>query len=461
MLIRLQINNVLSFQEEKEFNMLPYSRLSGIKGRLKHHIYPIKDSLSVLKLAAIYGANGAGKSNLIKGLSFLKDIVVEGEIPSKLQFEKFRLDEKNQDKSQVLGVEFISDGKSYYYGIEIEKGYVLTEELYNTHFGKKDPKIIFERKTNIEGKTKTTFFNKFEADSENRTLQKVIEKTLSKPEKPLFKLLSELDNDYLKELKIAYKWFEQTLQIITPKAKPVALALKISLDNKFKMFANDVICSFNTGITELQTESQPLIDFLGEENIEEVKEISQQLRNKTISFAQLEINHSGERVIVVNEGDNIVVKRLKLSHQSKQGNPIHFYLDQESDGTNRLLDFIPAFESILHEEKVYVIDEIERSLHPILIKEILRKFSLEEESKGQLIFTTHESNLLDQEILRPDEIWFVEKDTFGVSDLYPLSEFKEHKTKDIRKGYLNGRYGAIPFLGNLKDLNWNKDAVTQ
>jgi AAA15 family ATPase/GTPase len=82
------------------------------------------------------------------------------------------------------------------------------------------------------------------------------------------------------------------------------------------------------------------------------------------------------------------------------------------------------------------------------------------ETKGQLIFSTHESNLLDQDIFRPDEIWFTEKNKQGATELYALSEFKEHHTIDIRKGYLNGRYGGIPFLGNLKDLNWEKNAET-
>lgn len=78
---------------------------------------------------------------------------------------------------------------------------------------------------------------------------------------------------------------------------------------------------------------------------------------------------------------------------------------------------------------------------------------------GQLIFTTHESNLLDQELFRQDEIWFAEKNQDGATDLYSLSDFKEHKTIDIRKGYLTGRYGSIPFLGNLKDLNWHEYVI--
>ncbi|NDC41430.1 MAG: hypothetical protein EBZ77_07770 [Chitinophagia bacterium] len=100
------------------------------------------------------------------------------------------------------------------------------------------------------------------------------------------------------------------------------------------------------------------------------------------------------------------------------------------------------------------IDEIERSIHPALIKELIRKFAADDTTLGQLIFTTHESNLLDQQLFRPDEIWFAEKNKQGATELYALSEFKEHHTIDIRKGYLNGRYGAIPFLSNLTDLNW-------
>lgn len=133
-----------------------------------------------------------------------------------------------------------------------------------------------------------------------------------------------------------------------------------------------------------------------------------------------------------------------------------FDLGDESDGTIRLLDFVPALKDVISKRKVFIVDEIERSIHPLLIKKLVGKFSLDENSTGQLIFTTHESNLLDQELFRQDEIWFVEKDKAGSSDLYSLSEFKEHKSIDIQKGYLSGRYGSIPFMGNLEDLNWHK-----
>jgi len=103
---------------------------------------------------------------------------------------------------------------------------------------------------------------------------------------------------------------------------------------------------------------------------------------------------------------------------------------------------------------VVVIDEIECNIHPMLIKELIAKFSFDESTQGQLIFSTHETSLLDQDIFRPDEIWFTEKKADGCTDLYSLSAFHVHHTIDIRRGYFAGRYGAIPFLGNLRDLNW-------
>ena len=167
-------------------------------------------------------------------------------------------------------------------------------------------------------------------------------------------------------------------------------------------------------------------------------------------------NGTNVELILVKEGETVFVKKLQINHVGKNNVSAIFDMDEESDGTIRLLDFVPAFRSVVSQNKVYVIDEIERSLHPMLIKELVKKFADDTQTKGQLIFTTHESNLLDQNIFRTDEIWFAEKDKDGCTDLYSLSNFKEHKTIDIQKGYLNGRYGAIPFLANLQDLNWHK-----
>ncbi|MDE6340212.1 MAG: ATP-binding protein, partial [Muribaculaceae bacterium] len=150
----------------------------------------------------------------------------------------------------------------------------------------------------------------------------------------------------------------------------------------------------------------------------------------------------------------IILKSLVALHIDKNGNEVPMDLEAESDGTRRLIEYMPLLYSVLKEDSVYIVDEIERSIHPIMIKSIISKISESHDAKGQLIFTTHESCLLDQSIFRPDEIWFAQKDVDQSTQLYPLSDYNIHKTANIENGYLNGRYGGIPFLSNLSDLKW-------
>jgi hypothetical protein len=241
---------------------------------------------------------------------------------------------------------------------------------------------------------------------------------------------------------------------MTPDAKPAGLAHRIDVDNNFKAYAEEMMCSFNVGITNLLTDKTNIQDFFGKDNEETLEKWTKRVEESPKKMVGFSLNR--QEYILVKEGGEIFIKKLQLNHVGKNNMEVIFDIDEESDGTIRLLDFVPAFRSLINQNKVYFVDEIERSLHPIMIKELVKKFADDVQTKGQLIFTTHESNLLDQDIFRQDEIWFAEKDNNGCTDLYSLSSFKEHKTIDIQKGYLNGRYGSIPFLGNLQDLNWHK-----
>ena len=165
-------------------------------------------------------------------------------------------------------------------------------------------------------------------------------------------------------------------------------------------------------------------------------------------------NRSGEVSNIIYDQGQVVLKTLVAIHTDNNGDITEMPITRESDGTRRIIEYMPLLYAITRQNAVYIVDEIERSIHPILIKEIIRKLSYGDGAKGQLIFTTHESALLDQDIFRPDEIWFAQKDTDQATQLYPLSDFNIHKTANIENGYLNGRYGGIPFLSNLKDLHW-------
>lgn len=447
MLIRFVIENVFSFGEKKEFSMIPYSRLQT----LDSHKYKI-DNFEILKLASVYGANGAGKSNLINALFLFQKLIIDEKTPYKLINSQFKLNEQNKDK-QVFAIEFIQDNIPFYYGLEFNEEFIFTEELYISGLGRKKDELIYERKTNPDKTTELNFLKDFEDDQKSKILKSILIEEFIKPNVPILKLISKRDNKNLKNVRKAYEWFEKSLQIITPESKPTALPQLIDTDIKFKEFAENIMCTFNVGITSLKSEKKEINTFFGNEDFSQkiIKQVEES-PNKLIRM----ISKGKDEIVIVKEEETIMVKQLKIGHIGNKKDDVFFDLEDESDGTIRLLDFVPAFNDIISKNMVYVIDEIERSIHPLLIKELIRKFSLDDQTKGQLIFTTHESNLLDQDIFRQDEIWFVEKDKSGSTDLYSLSDFKEHKTIDIRKGYLNGRYGSIPFLANLQELNWNK-----
>jgi uncharacterized protein len=450
MLIRFSLSNLFSFEETKEFNMLPSPKYK----RLDSHKYSI-NNFDVLKMSSLYGANGAGKSNLIKSLSLLKNIVLKEELPLRLKDSKFKFRDKEDNTPQILAIEFFQNNVAYYYALEIANNTIKTEELYQSGLGRDKDKLIFERKTDEKEKTHLTFLNAFENDKESQLLKRIIEKNLAKPNKPLLQLLTTLNNPFLDAVNDAFKWFEETLEIIYPDLKPSALVHRIDLDSDFKHYANDIMSSFNIGVNSLKSEKKSLKDFFGEDKGSEFEELTRKVEESPNKMLVLKARQ-GDEIVLVSENDAIFVKQLKLEHTGKDNKMAVFNLDEESDGTIRLLDFIPAFKDLITKRKVIVVDEIERSIHPLLIKELIKKFSFDDNTQGQFIFTTHESNLLDQTIFRQDEIWFAEKNKQGSTELYSLSDFKEHNTIDIRKGYLNGRYGSIPFLANLQDLNWHK-----
>ena len=450
MLIRFVVENIFSFGETKEFNMIPRPRLRTYS----NHKYSI-DNFELLKISSIYGANGAGKSNLVNSLNIFQDIVINETVPLSLEDKKFKFKDQKEKSTQIFAIEFVQDKEAFYYGLEISNGLILTEELYKSGLGKKNDELIFERKTNIDDKTTIKFSNEFENDEKSQILKAILMEEFVKPNKTILKLISNRDNKFLRSSKKAYNWFEDNLQIITPESKPRALAHWIDKNKEFKKYAENIMCSFDLGIKSLKSEIKDIYEVFGDNNKEQLNEILTELDESPQKMIGLR-SKSGDELIVIKENDKVVIKQLKLEHKGIGDDSAIFDLNEESDGTIRLLDFIPAFQDITSKEKVYIIDEIERSIHPLLIKELINKFTSDEKSKGQLIFTTHESNLLDQNIFRQDEIWFAEKNSAGATDLYSLSDFKEHNTIDIRKGYLNGRYGSIPFLANLKDLNWHR-----
>mgnify|MGYP003738690371 FL=1 len=447
MLIRFVVENIFSFDEKKEFQMIPLKTLKT----LKHHVYDMK-KLSLLKMASIYGANGSGKSNLIKSIGLLQKLVLNEINADEIKSSIFKFHDPEKTK-QILAVEFFQEGTPFYYGLEVKDGIIVTEELYLSGLGKKD-KLIFERKTDESMRTSIDFSEEYENTEESRVLKNILITEFVKPDETIIGLASRRENIFFDNVKKAQRWFEALL-IITPTSKLALNPILTGLNPLLKKEELEkVVSEMNFGIKNILTEKTELMEYLGKNDLDQAEGIINKVEKSKEKSIRLINKNKSIDVSIIKEEDKYFVLKPVFRHVGKMDREVAFDIKEESDGTIRIIDLIPAFIIAAKFQHVIIIDEVERSLHPILIKELVNEFSASESTQGQLIFTTHESNLLDQEIFRQDEIWFTEKDQNASTDIYSLSDFKEHKTIDIRKGYLCGRYGSIPFLSNLKDLGW-------
>jgi uncharacterized protein len=443
MLIRFIVSNFLSFNEEREFNMLAVSSLKTHK----HHVYDV-GKVDILKSAAIYGANGAGKSNLIKAIEFLQDTVKSGGLIHPVNDKKFKLDKTNETKPVSFEIELSINKKIYAYGVNFNNNIVTEEWLYESGVTI-DDKLIFVRKLSKTGKITIKVADKYQKTQKQKLLIELMEDSLLKGWELFLGKSEELKIEEI--ISIRYQ-IENAIVIIHPSSKFQGLVPHLTLSSNFKDFANELLTTFDTGVSELGVEFIDFEKFFGDEDEKIKMEIIEDIeKGESVLF-----DTNGGGVLITKEKGKFIIKKVVAKHINNEGKKITFDLVEESDGTQRLLDFIPAFDGILQHEITIIIDEIDQSLHPTLLKALVHKIMSDKGTKGQLIFTTHESNLLDLEIFRQDEIWFAEKERLsGSTQLYSLSEFKPRYDLDIRKGYLKGRFGAIPFLAHLEDLKWH------
>ncbi len=446
MLVKFTVSNYLSFRDEMEFNMLtsPEAKYR----RLKHHVTET-NGLELLRGAAVYGANASGKSNLVKALQHLKWSISTG-LNLLMDNHKFLLDDANQNLPIVMKVEFISQGRLFEYGIISETRDALKEEWLNEIFLPSEKiELIFKRTKKGKQIYEYDFHAKYKTDKTAIDRNNLLVNELIQPS---YTSLDVLKDRHYPEIDIAYKWFE-SLKIISVDSHQNVLKDILS-EPAVMSFMRDNMGKTDTGLLDFELETYGLENYFGKTNPGKIEEVKKSL-DKGNKFAIVESDYYDK--IAILENGKPVVKQL-FTRQKGKHKSVQFELENQSHGTRRMIELMPLFYYLIHEPVVVVIDEIDNSIHPNMLKELVRKFMDTPHAKGQLIFTTHETQLLDLDIFRQDEIWFTEKDKEGVSHMYPLSEFNPRYDYDIRRGYLNGRFGAIPFLGSLEDLSWDKYA---
>ena len=412
MILEFSVKNFLSFKEKVTFSMIANSNKE-----LNDNYVEIGGN-KVLKSAAIYGANASGKSNLFKILTLVVLMLRSSnsvDINAKLPLIPFKLDKGSVNKPSEFEIKFILDETRYVYGFIADKDKIYDEYLYYYPNGRETK--IFDR-TNINEYSYTQKDEKILREIEAKNAQNKF-------------FLATATNWNFDKTKAAYNFLTNgigtcnNLEIL----KNMAYKMYETNPDYLKDFAIDFLQKADFNIEDYQISQ---IDLPGEFLTAIPEFITKTLPDKPKAYQVL------------------------FKHKNSDN---YLSIDEESLGTQMIFAFIPFLADSLKNKKVLIIDELDKSLHPFLVQYIVEIFNDAEINKNgsQLIFNTHDTNLLDLNILRRDQIWFTEKNSeTGESDLYSLSDFSVRKQENVEKGYMLGRYGAVPFIKNDFNL-WEEE----
>jgi uncharacterized protein len=454
MIVSFSVSNFRSFLSEETLSLVASKKLDGSH---QEHAVPIPDSdEKVLRAAVLYGANGAGKSNVFKAFQYLKSLATKTRNRnSGTGRERFRLAE-TADLPSTFDLQFIVGGKLYRFGLKVNDERIMEEWLVRVNGGREHP--IYERSTDETGNVTVDAQGLKDAGKKLQSLA-----TVGGPQNQSFlsTVLATLEGeDQGEELRNVLAWFNTGLRLVAPDAPLRSLSWLLLIDPHFNDFANRFLKSCSTGVDYLQVAKTEITEDtslgLGSSFPDDVAWRATEAENYENPGAHSFLFKLSDGREVLMEGTNEIRyyrTSVQAAHEQGSGKIVPFELSEESDGTQRLLNLTPVLHHLHSGDGCYVIDELERSLHPNLVIKFL-EFFLKSPAKnhGQMIVTTHESNLLDLDLLRRDEIWFAEKDQESATHLYSLADFKVRTDLDIQKHYLQGRFGAIPFLGNLDQL---------
>jgi len=436
MLINFKFSNVLSFGEENTLDLK-----AGKYTKHANHVIRSVEDYKLLRMAAIYGANAAGKTNLIYALRELRDIITAGTVDKAetLLVKPFKF--SDPETPVKFDIEYSTKKNVYKYILEIQTSVIKSEILYKLDARKNNFIEVFTRKSEKD-KTNALYFNGNTEHDQKEMLRAEIYKEDLRSNQPFLK---EGSNKSFLDIYDAYDWFVNKLIIIAPNERPYSV-FSFFINEYNKPEFKELFKRLDTGISDITVDKKPLEDYIGIISEEKKNYFIRQLNRRGFLRLTPERNNSGSEIEVILENDSLKALELVTTHTGANEQTRTFMLKEESMGIRRLFDLIPALYKIDKDEVTIFIDEFEKSIHPMLLINLLKYLNKEENLKGQLIFSTHEATLLDLDLFRQDEVWFVEKDKYGSSHLYSLSEFKPRFDKDIRKDYLQGRFGAIPFL---------------
>lgn len=366
--------------------------------------------------AVFYGANGSGKSNILKAYNMMRNLVLNKDkvmlSTDRLKINTFKLSTESEDDTSAFDICFIYNNKKFKYGFEYDENIVYSEYLFV--YETIQPTLIFEYDLDEdEGKIKCT---KYKSLSQKKHLKNTL-------------FLWDVDREDIEEAHEVLNWFKETIYIEFSNARNVNPSYwnnltKPDVKNIFQIFIHDA----DFGIKDIYQDSRPVMDVYDKIPNLPKNSIVEEITVKT-THAKLDENYN----FIGDEKFNL--------------------FDDESLGTQKYFYAIGPIINALKNGSTLFLDELDASLHPILTRRLVELFNSKEiNGKGaQLIFTSQDTNLLDQTLFDKEQIWFVEKDKYGASHLTGLSEYRDiRKQEKIEEKYIKGKYGAIPYLGTFK-----------
>lgn len=409
MLIEFTVENFLSFRERATLSMVATSR-----SELLYDATFESQTFRMLKSAVIYGANASGKSNLYKAMHFMRKFTMKSVLlQSEIDVTPFLFSTITDNKPSIFEMVFIQNGTQYRYGFSVDKKKVYGEWLF--HVPTKIETILFIREGN---KLKESSGKFKEADE-------LIAKT--RPDALLLTVAAQFNSKIALNI---IKWFRNFnpisgFQDYYPYTLPYIKKHPECLDRVI-----EIIQAADIGIEKLNIREREI----------PWEDVPEEIR------IQVEPSGKGKGNFMIVEVDALHKK------YNAKGKPIDLqkisFQKFESQGTRRILSILGPILDTLLKGKILFIDELEIGLHPLLSQLLIRLFNTKEHNpnNAQLILTTHNTHLINIDYFRRDQIWFMEKDRFGGTKLYSLSEFRKRKDASLQKDYLQGRFGAIPII---------------
>jgi uncharacterized protein len=414
MLVRFSVKNYRSFRDEQILSLEAGRQTVGKKGRTFSS--GTKSVPNLLHGAVVYGANSGGKTNLVRALHFMQEFITDsarGQHGDEIDVEPYRLDPKCRAAPSEFEIVFVVAGTLYQYGFSVDQRRVYAEWLYETP---------------SEGRIRHSFSREF-----NKALSEY-EWYINPRVRGERKLWQESTRDNAlffstaiqlnaQEFQAPFDWIKSKLRVLMSNDFSHHYTAHRCHVHDEKKSVLEILRSVDVGVSDIKTT---------EDEIDETvipNDVPESIRNRLLKEMK------GQRVYGV-----------EIARKSRDGSLVYFDLDDESTGTNILYNLAGPWLDTLCNGYTLVMDELDSSLHPLALRALVSMFFDASQNIGdaQLVITCHEATLLRDDLLRSDQVWFVDRTPDEGSKLYPLSEFKPRQNESFLRGYLGGRYGGIP-----------------